>query len=138
LQDGKPVKFHVENFDSDVHATATLTVSGKSTLEVRYTPGVAVKVDWQPILEGDSSRNLRVLSTAYRDGQLQIRVEGLPGQAYRAHLFTPWKVNPLEGARVIETTSKEKTLELISPPETADVVDRSRYTRWTVRVQLQK
>jgi hypothetical protein len=138
LQDGKPVKFHVENFDSDVHATATLTVSGKSTLVVRYTPGVAVKVEWQPILEGDPSRNLRVLSTAYRDGQLQIRVEGLPRQAYRVQLFTPWKVNPLEGARVLETTSKEKTLELIPPPETADVVDRSGYTRWTVRVQLQK
>jgi hypothetical protein len=137
LQDGKPVKFQLESFESDVHATATMIVTRKSTFEVRYAPGVAVKVDWQPILEGDGNRNLRILSTRYESGQLWLTVEGLPQGAYRVKLFTPWKVNALDGARVIETTSGEKTLELRSP-ETAQAVDKSGYTRWTVRVQLEK
>lgn len=138
LQDGKPVKFEVQKFDSDIHAAATVTVTGKSTLEIRYTPGVAVKVDWEPILEGDSSRNLRVLNTSYRDGQLQMTVEGLPGQAYRVRLFTPWKVHAVEGARVAETASREKTLELISPSGTPGSTDKSGYIRWTVHVSLEK
>jgi hypothetical protein len=138
LQDGKPVNFHVENSDSDLHASAAVMVSRKSTLEVRYTPGVAVKVDWQPILEGDSSRNLRVLNTAYRDGQLQMNVEGLPLHPYRVQLFTPWKASALEGARVVESTSQGTTLELTSPRETVGARDRSGYTRWKVRVQLQQ
>lgn len=138
LQDGKPVNFHVENSDSDVHASTVVTVSRKSTLAVRYTPGVAVKVDWQPILEGDSSRNLRVLNTVYRDGQLQMDVEGLPLQPYRVQLFTPWKVSALEGARIVESTSQGTTMELTSPRETVGARDRSGYTRWKVRVQLQK
>jgi hypothetical protein len=138
LHDGKPVPFQVENFDSDVHAGATVTVAHKSTLEVRYSPGVAARIEWQPLLEGDTSRNLRVLHTAFHEGDLQMMVEGLPGREYRVQLFTPWRVNPLQGARALETTGNVKTLVLVSPPEAEKASDNTGYTRWMVHVQLQK
>lgn len=138
LQDGKPIPFQVENFESDVHAASTVTVSHKSTLEVRYSPGVAVKVERQPLLEGDTSHNLRVLHTAYHAGHLQMTVEGLPGREYRVQLFTPWKVNPQQGARAIKTTGDVKTLALASPAGAESAVDNSGYTRWTVDVELTK
>ena len=117
LQDGKPVPFQVENSESDVHAASTVTVSQKTKLEVRYSPGVAIKVEWQPLLEGDTSRNLRVLRTAYHAGHLQMTVEGLPGQDYRVQLFTPWKVHPMQGAHLINEAGDVKTLALASPAE---------------------
>ncbi len=137
-QDGKSIPFQVENFESDVHAVAAVTVTGRSTLEVHYSPGVTVKVEWQPLLEGDASRNLRLLHTAYHDGHLQMTVEGLPLHTYRVQLFTPWTVKSLQGARALESTGNAKTLELVAPPEAEKATDHSGYTRWTVEVQLQK
>ncbi len=137
-QDGNSIPFQVENFESDVHAVVAVTVSGRSTLEVHYSPGVAVKVEWQPLLEGDTSRNLRLLHSAYHDGRLQMTVEGLPGRPYRVQLFTPWAVNPRQGARTLESKGDVKTLELVAPPGAEKAIDNSGYTRWTVEVQLQK
>ena len=136
MQDGREVKFQTEATGSDIHATAAVTVSGKSRLQVRYVPGVAVKMDWDPLQEGDSSHNLRILRNEYREGQLQLTVEGLPGRTYRIELFTPWKLNAVEGARVGQAAGDVTTLELVAPSDVAKAPDASGYVRWTVRVHF--
>lgn len=133
-QDGKPLHFRVQNRGSDIRVHVDTTFSGNTQIEIRYKPGVALEVEWLPLLEGDSSRNLRILQTDYEDGQIRMIVEGRPGQAYKVRAYTSWSLKALEGARVSKNHHAYKTLQLKSPPGD-QAVDRAGYVRWQVKVQ---
>ena len=83
-QDGKPVHYQVEDRESDVHVIVNTSFSAATQIEVQYQPGVALEVERLPLLEGDFSRNLRVLRTSYTDRQIEMTVEARPGQDLRS------------------------------------------------------
>lgn len=137
LQDGKPLRFETQEQASDVHVRVAVRCVSKTQIEVRYQPGVAVEVVWQPLLEGDTSHNLRVLRTEYKDRKLEIVVEGRPERTYTLRLFTPWRPNPTEGARLLGNGGTVHPLELIAPEAARAQVDKAGYVRWTVRVEFE-
>lgn len=136
LEDGKPVQFQIESHNSDVHAQIKVMVLKKSKIEVRYQPGVAIEMVWRPLLEGETSHNLRVLRTAYRDQRLEMIVEGRPEWAYEVRLHTPWRVRAAEGAKVISTPENLSILALAPPAAAESHPDRAGYVRWVVRVEF--
>jgi hypothetical protein len=134
-QQGKSVPFQTTDNGSDVHVQVKLTSVIKATLEVRYRGGISVDVPWQPLLEGDSSRNLRVLKTAYQNGQFQMLVEGRPELKYDIRLLTPWLVSADSSAEAVGTEGGWRILR-VSAPATQQHPDKAGYVRWTVAVTL--
>ena len=107
--------------------------SPKPAIEVRYRGGISVDVPWQPILEGDSSRNLRVLKTSYQNGEFQMLVEGRPELKYEIRLLTPWRVSwqlrrGCWSRWRLETSCGSRTCRSSEHP------DKAGYVRWTVDV----
>src|SRR5262249_14798816 len=105
-------------------------------IEIRYRGGVSVDVPWQPVLEGDPSKNLHVLKSSYDKGELQLLVEGRPELRYEIRLLTPWTITAREGVAVAGDRAGWKTLPAIVPADVKDHVDKAGYARWTVRVGL--
>lgn len=135
-QDGKPLAYHVRNRGSDVRVVVHTHFSASTSIVVHYKPGVALEVDWLPILAGDQSRNLRVLQTSYGNGTVAMTVEGRPGQLYKVRAYTPWSLKVVEGAQGIEKHNGYKVLELIAPT-TDQKVDKAGYVRWRVQVKVE-
>ena len=98
LQNGKPVPFRIEDDESDIHVLVSLVATQKCDIEIQYSPGVAFQVEWQSLHEGDTSQNLRVLRSAYRNGVMQLLLEGLPDHDYRLRIFSPWGIKRSKGA----------------------------------------
>lgn len=134
-QDGKRLQFAVHDRGSDIHVLANTSFSARTRIEVHYKPGVALEVEWLPLLGGDTSRNLRVLRTNYANGLLEMTVEGLPEQTYNVRAYTPWNLKAAEGCAVVEGQHGYKILELVAPQKKA--LGRAGYVRWDVRVQAQ-
>jgi len=126
------VPFQTEDNGSDVHVHITLTSVAKTTIEVRYRGGVAVDVPWQPLLEGDASRNLHVLKTFYENGKLQMQVEGLPDVQYELRLWTPWRVSAATSGKDIVREGDWSTLRVAAPADAREHRDKAGYVRWTV------
>src|ERR1019366_1738035 len=101
-----------------------------------YRPGVAVEVVWHPLLEGDSSSNLRVLRTSYQKPRLEMLVEGRPDRSYQVRLFTPWRATEGEGVKLVSTSDHMSVVELSAPPAVRTQMDKAGYVRWTARVEL--
>ena len=135
-QDGKPVAYRAEVHASDVHAVSQLKVAGRSRIEVHYRPGVAVEVAWHPLLEGDSSSNLRVLRTSYQKPRLEMLVEGRPDRSYQVRLFTPWRALEGDGVKLVSTKDHVSVVELSAPPAARTQTDKAGYVRWTARVEF--
>ncbi|MCZ2149119.1 MAG: hypothetical protein LC126_15265 [Bryobacterales bacterium] len=133
-QDGAPVPFHAEDNGSDVHALASVRLAGRSVLVVRYRHGVALDMDWEPLLEGESSRNLRLIESGFRDGAFEAVVEGLPDHPYHGRLFTPMRAQAAEGGRLLPRKGPAYDIHLAAPRGL--MPDRAGYVRWTVRVRL--
>ena len=85
--------YQVEDRESDVHVIVNTSFSAATQIEVRYQPGVGLEVERLPLLEGDFSRNLRVLRTSYTDRQIEMTVEGRPGQIYEVRAYTPLQIS---------------------------------------------
>jgi hypothetical protein len=135
-QDGKPVHYQVEGNASDPHVLVNTSFSDATQIEVRFKPGVALEAERLPLLEGDISRNLRILRTSFTDGQIEMTVEGRPGQIYEVRAYTPLKLTANEGVRSIKDRGNYKTIELV-PPVDSRLVDKAGYTRWQVRVRAE-
>jgi hypothetical protein len=134
--EGKSVPFQIEDNGSDVHVHVTLTSVAKTTIAVRYRGGVGVDVPWQPILEGDSSRNLHVLKTSYKNGQFQMQVEGRPDLQYEIRLWTPWRVSAATSAKGVVREGDWSTLRVAAPADAKEHRDRAGYVRWTVTAAM--
>jgi hypothetical protein len=135
-QDGKPVSYRVEEYGSDLHAMAQIKVNGSSRIEVRYRAGVAIDVVWHPLLEGDSSSNLRVLRTTYAKPSLEMLVEGPTDRPYQVRLFTPWRVKEGEGVRLLSTGDQLTVVEIFAPEAVRAQTGKAGYVRWTARVNF--
>ncbi len=133
-QEGKPLQFHLEDQGSDVHVLVHTRFSGSTHIDVRYKPGISLEAEWIPLLEGDTSQNLRVLHTAYSNGQLEMTVEGRPERTYRLRAYTTWKLSAIEGAKVSEASGRFKVLELAAPAADRANLDKAGYVRWKVQV----
>ncbi len=136
-QDGKSVPFQIEDNGSDVHVQATLAPAAKTTIEVRYHGGIGVDVPWQPILEGDASRNLHVLKTSYKNGQFQMQVEGRPDLEYEIRLWTPWRVVAATSANDIAREGDWSILRVAAPADVREHRDKAGYVQWIVTVATQ-
>lgn len=112
-QDGKPVDYEVEDHANDVHVLVNTSFSAATQIEVRYQPGVALEVKILPLLEGDMSRNLRILRTNCTDGQIEITVAGRPGLHYEVRAYTPLRLAAAEGVKSIEDRGDYKRLSWI-------------------------
>lgn len=135
-QDGKPVDYRVEDRESDMHVIVNASFSDATQIEVRYQPGVALEVERLPLLEGDSSRNLRILHTSYTNGQIQMTVEGRPGQRYEVRAYTPLRLAATEGVKSIEDRGDYRAIVLALPNNSCRW-DKSGYVRWQVRVKTE-
>jgi len=133
-QDGKPVRYQVEDNASDMHVLVKTSFSAATQIEVQFRPGVALEAERLPLLAGDVSRNLRILRTSCKDGQIEMTVEGRPGQIYEVRAYTPLKLNASGGVRSIEDRANYKAIELASPADSR-LVDKAGYVRWQVRVR---
>jgi hypothetical protein len=136
MQEGKSVPFQTEDEGSDVHVHVKLAPVIKTTIEVRYRGGISVDVPWQPILEGDSSRNLHVLRTSYQNGQFTMLVEGRPEVKYEIRLLTPWLVSAATSADDIVADGDWRTLRVAAPTAAKEHSDKAGYVRWTVAVAM--
>ena len=135
-QDGKPVHYQVEDRESDVHVIVNTSFSAATQFEVQYQPGVALEVERLPLLEGDSSRNLRVLRTSYKDRQIEMTVEGRPGQHYEVRAYTPLRFAGAEGVKSIEDRGDYKAIELALPMD-SHLLDKAGYVRLQVHVKTE-
>jgi hypothetical protein len=130
--------FKTEDNGSDVHVHVTLSSVAKTTIEVRYHGGIGVDVPWQPLLEGDSSRNLHVLKTSFDNDQLQMQVEGRPDIQYEIRLWTPWRVATASSAKEILRDGDWSILRVAAPAEVREHLDKAGYVRWTVTSTVQR
>jgi hypothetical protein len=135
-QDGKPVHYQVEGDGRDLHVLVNTSFSDATQIEVRFKPGVALEAERLPLLEGDISRNLRILRTSFADGQIEMTVEGRPGQIYEVRAYTPLKLTANEGVSSIKDGGNYKAIELV-PPADSRLVDKAGYVRWQVRVRAE-
>jgi hypothetical protein len=136
--EGKSVPFKTEDNGSDVHVYVTLSFAAKTTLEVRYHGGVGVDVPWQPLLEGDSSRNLHVLKTSFENDQFQMHVEGRPDIQYEIRLWTPWRVATASSAKEIFRDGDWTILRIAAPADVREHPHKAGYVRWTVTATVQR
>lgn len=137
-QEGKSVPFQTEVNNSDVHVHVTPRSAAKTTIEVRYHGGVGVDVPWQPLLEGDSSRNLHVLKTSYENDQFQMQVEGRPDIQYEIRLWTPWRVAAATSTKDVVREGEWSVLRVVAPADAREHLDKAGYVRWTVTVIVQR
>jgi hypothetical protein len=135
-QDGNPVRYKVEDHAGDVHVLVNTRFSAATQIEVRFQPGVALEIERLPLLEGDSSRNLRILRTSYTDRQIEMTIEGRPGQHYEVRAYTPLRLAATEGVKSIEDRGDYKAIELAQPNDTR-ILDKAGYVRWQVRVKTE-
>jgi glycogen debranching enzyme len=138
LQDGKPAPFKVEDDASDVHAIVRAVATRKCEIEVRYAAGVALLMEWHSLHEGDSSENLRIIRSAYRNGGMQLLVEGLPDRQYELRIFSPWGVKRSKGVECVVDAFGARTLVLEPQLSPKTGASPSGYTRWAVDLQFQK
>jgi hypothetical protein len=136
-QDGKPLHFEVEDRGSETLAVINTDFSATTQIVVRYKPGVALEADRLPLLEGDTSRNLRIIRTRYANGLIELTVEGRPGQMYEVRAYTPLKLAPVAGIAAIEDHGDYRSLEL-TPPADSRNVDNAGYVRWLVRAKAEQ
>lgn len=129
---GKVVGFRTEDTGSDVHVHLKVNLVSKSTIEILYRGGIAVDVPWQPIMEGDSSRNLHVLESSYENRQLQLLVEGRPDIAYQIRLLTPWRIAAATSAKSIIPDGEWRILEVSATPDAIQHSDKAGYVRWKI------
>jgi hypothetical protein len=97
-----------------------------------------VEIPWQPLLEGDTSRNLRVIRYAYSGRKLQMIVEGLPERRYIAHVHTPWRAAAIAGGRIQKKQDSFHVAEIVAPAGPDVTRDKAGYTRWTFSVQFEE
>jgi hypothetical protein len=126
------VGFRTEDTGSDVHVHLKVNLVSKSTIEILYRGGIAVDVPWQPIMEGDSSRNLHVLESSYENRQLQLLVEGRPDIAYQIRLLTPWRIAAATSAKSIIPDGEWRILEVSATPDAIQHSDKAGYVRWKI------
>lgn len=129
---GKSVPFKTEDNGSDVHIRVSTKMMAKTAIEVLYRGGLAVDVPWQPLLEGDNSRNLHVLKSSYEVGQFHMLVEGRPDLEYEIRLWTPWRVVSATSAKSITQDGDWNTLRVAAPESVAAHPDKAGYVRWSV------
>jgi hypothetical protein len=135
-QDGRPVHYQLEDNASDMHVLVNTSFSAATQIEVQFRPGVALEAERLPLLEGDVSRNLRILRTSCKDGQIEMTVEGRPGQIYEVRAYTPQNLTADGGVRSIKDRGNYKTIELV-PPADSRLVDKAGYVRLQVRVRAE-
>lgn len=133
-QDGKALHYQMEDRGSDVRVEVETSFSATTQIEVRYKPGVALEAERLPLLEGDTSLNLRVLRTNFANGRVEMTVEGRPGREYKVRAYTPLKLTATQGVRAVEEHGEYKTLLLAAPVEERQV-NRAGYVRWQVEVE---
>jgi len=136
-QGGKTLPYQVEDRGSDVHVVVNTSFSAATQIEVHFKPGVALEAERLPLLEGDTSLNLRILRTSYTDGQVELTVEGRPGRMYEVRAYTPLKLAAVAGVRSIEDHGDYKVLELASPADNPHIYQAG-YVRWQVRVKAEQ
>jgi len=136
--EGKSVPFKTEDNGSDVHVRVALSSIAQTTLEVRYHGGVGVDVPWQPLLEGESSRNLHVLKTSFENDQFKMQVEGRPDIQYEIRLWTPWRVATATSAKEILRDGDWSILRVAAPADVREHPDKAGYVRWTVTATVQR
>lgn len=135
---GKAVRFRTEDTGGDVHVHLNLNAVSKTTIEILYRGGIAVDIPWQPIIEGDSSRNLHVLESSYQDGQLQLLVEGRPDVEYQIRLLTPWRVATAISAKSITPDGEWRILAVSAPPDALEHRDKAGYIRWKITATVEQ
>jgi Mannosylglycerate hydrolase MGH1-like glycoside hydrolase domain len=135
-QDGKPVPYHVEANPSDLHVRVSTSFSAATQIEVQFRPGVALEAERLPLLEGDVSRNLRILRTTWTDRRIEITLEGRLGQTYEVRAYTPLKLTAEQGVSSLKDRGNYQALEL-NPPADSARVDKAGYVRWQVRVRAE-
>lgn len=135
-QDGKPVPYQVVDDASDPHVLVKTSFSAATRIEVQFRPGVALEAETLPLLEGDVSRNLRILRTSCKDGQIELTLEGRPGETYEVRAYTPLKLTATGDVKSIEDRGVYKAMELI-PPADSRLVDKAGYVRWQVHVRAE-
>jgi hypothetical protein len=129
---GEPVPFQVEDNGSDVHVRINLKSVVHTTIEVFFTGGIGVDVPWQPILQGDLSRNLHVLRSSYHNGQLEMLVQGRPEAEYEIRLWTPLKITTAKSAQVITREGEWTILRVAAPRDAEKRSGKTGYVQWTV------
>jgi len=112
-------------------------MSARTTIEVLYRGGIAVDVPWQPLLEGDVSKNLHVLKSFYQNGQFQMVLEGRPDLEYEVRFWTPWRVMSATSAKSITRDGEWSTLRVVAPEPLAGHHDKAGYVRWTIAAAVQ-
>jgi len=135
-QDGKALSYGVEEREGATLAVVHAVFSEATKIVIRYKPGVALEAERLPLMEGDSSRNLRILRTGYHAGQIELTVEGRPGQVYTVRAYTPMRLAAIEGVVAIEDRGDYNAIELAPPANTGDV-DKAGYVRWRVRMKTE-
>jgi hypothetical protein len=129
---GKYMPFQTEDNGSDLHVAIKLRSVVRTGIDVFYTGGIGVDVPWQPLLEGDISRNLHVLRSSFRNGQFQMVVEGRPDLLYEVRLWTPFQITGATSAKSVTREGEWISLQLAAPKNASKASGRSGYVRWTV------
>jgi glycogen debranching enzyme len=111
---GKRADFTLDDGSGqDVHCTIETELSERTEVALEFEPGVELDAAIEPLLAGDSSRNLRILGVRKRESGIAAILEGLAGETYRVRLWTGLPIGSLNEAKLIQ--GEPKLIELAFP-----------------------
>ncbi|UCC41319.1 MAG: hypothetical protein JSV96_07820 [Candidatus Aminicenantes bacterium] len=109
---GEAKSFKIEEYMGEVRCVLDLEIEGKTIVEIEtqgsiflYSPPHFPKI-------GDKTSALKVIRAQYRDNQLKITAEGLPGMEYTLILITPRSIHSIIEAELAERGRLEKEIKI--------------------------
>ncbi|HWQ35710.1 MAG TPA: GH116 family glycosyl hydrolase [Blastocatellia bacterium] len=128
---GKDAKFDVINTASIRLCQIRLNVSRTETVEIEYLPGTEVFFDRPAAKVGDTSRGLKLISTATDANEFRINLEGLSEATYEVRVRSHRPLSRAVNAEMSPAGDGTMRLRVVMPR-----AERGGYVRQTIRVEF--
>lgn len=108
---------------------------GSHTVAFHYRGGRDFEIEDQPLVKGQASRNMRLISAVFSDDTWRLKVEGLPGRIYPLLFYTGERPTHVRGGAIIRGTKRPIRVDLESPDDATQT--STDYVRWDAEVGWQ-
>ncbi|MFN7946070.1 MAG: GH116 family glycosyl hydrolase [Blastocatellia bacterium] len=128
---GKDAKFDVINTAATRVCQLRLNVSRAETVEIETVPGAEVFFDRPAAKVGDTSRGLKLISTATDASEFRISLEGLSETAYELRVRSQRPLSRAVNAEMSPAGDGTMRLRVVMPRG-----ERNGYVRQTIRLEF--